>query len=196
MKRLKFRKLWLLSDQEKRARVEDFSALTTAIVAGNELGKSSLAKSLYATLGADPGRTSDKWKDAKVETLLEFEIDRSVYFMLRQAGRYALFDEKAVLVWTGSSVVSDLAPKVSELLDFEVTLNRRGGQNAVPPPAFCFLPFYIDQEKGWNDTWASFSGLDMVSAYKTDLARYHTGIRPKEYYRSKAEKDEAGPVTL
>ncbi|WP_306257990.1 hypothetical protein [Pararhizobium sp. IMCC21322] len=31
----------------------------------------------------------------------------------------------------------------------------------------------------------------MISAYKNDIARYHTGIRPKEYYRLKAARDEA-----
>ncbi|KPN63022.1 hypothetical protein SAMN04488527_11076 [Aliiroseovarius crassostreae] len=191
MKRLKFRKLWLLSSREKKARVEDFSNLTTAVVADNDFGKSSLVKSLYATLGADPSRTPEPWKNAKVESLLEIEVDGSIFFVLKQAGRFALFDEGGKLTWTGNSVVKALAPKVGELLDFEVTLKLKGGKNAVPPPAFCFLPFYLDQEKGWVDTWASFSGLEMVSAYKDDIARYHTGIRPKEYYRSKAAKDEA-----
>ena len=191
MKKLKFRKLWLLSNQEKKARVEDFSNLTTAVVAGNEFGKSSLVKSLYATLGADPSRTPEPWKNAKVESLLEFEVDGEVFFMLRQAGRFAMFDAKQEMTWTGNSVVKALAPKIGELLDFEVTLKQKGGKNAVPPPAFCFLPFYVDQEKGWVDTWASFAGLEMVSNYKSDIARYHTGIRPKEYYRAKAKRDEA-----
>jgi hypothetical protein len=191
MKRLKFRKLWLLSNREKKARVEDFSSLITAVVADNDFGKSSLVKSLYATLGADPARTPEDWKNAKVESLLEFEIDGTVYFILRQTGRFALFDASVNLIWPGNSVVKSLAPKIGELLDFEITAKLKGGKNTIPPPAFCFLPFYIDQEKGWVDTWASFSGLEMVSAYKNDIARYHTGIRPKEYYRAKAVRDEA-----
>lgn len=191
MKRLKFRKLWLLSNQEKRARVEDFNQLVTAVVADNDFGKSSLVKSLYSTLGADPSRTPEEWQNAKVETLLEFEIDGQIFYMLRQAGRFALFNESGELSWTGGSIVSALAPKIGELLDFEISVKLKGGKNAVPPPAFCFLPFYIDQEKGWIDTWSSFSGLEMVSSYKDDIARYHTGIRPKEYYRAKALRDTA-----
>ena len=81
MKKLRFKKLWLLSTQERKARVEDFSSLETAVVAGNEFGKSSLIKSLYSTLGADPWRTSENWKNAKVETLLEFEIDGLDFFI-------------------------------------------------------------------------------------------------------------------
>ncbi|WP_157577828.1 hypothetical protein [Roseivivax halodurans] len=191
MKKLKFKKLWLLSSQEKKARVEDFSQATTAVVADNDFGKSSLVKSLYATLGADPSRTPEAWKNANVETLLEFEIDNRSYLILRQSGRFALFDDSGSLLWTASSIVKELGPKIGELLDFEIVTKLKGGKNAVPPPAFCFLPFYLDQEKGWVDTWASFSGLEMVSGYKDDIARYHTGIRPKEFYRAKAVRDEA-----
>ena len=52
MKRLKFEELWLLSTKEKKARAESLSNEVTAVVADNEFGKSSLVKSLYATLGA------------------------------------------------------------------------------------------------------------------------------------------------
>lgn len=190
MKKLKFKKLWLLSNQEKKARVEDFSSPATAVVADNDFGKSSLIKSLYSSLGADPSRTPEAWKNAKVETLLEFEIDGMVFFMLRQSSRFALFDVEGELVWNGTSIVKELGPKVGELLDFEIIAKLKGGKSSVPPPSFCFLPFYLDQEKGWVDTWASFSGLEMVSSYKDDIARYHTGIRPKEYYRAKAIRDD------
>ncbi|MCR9111385.1 MAG: hypothetical protein NXH94_21255 [Rhodobacteraceae bacterium] len=191
MKKLKFKRLWLLSNQEKKARVEDFSHAATAVVADNDFGKSSLIKSLYSSLGADPSRTPEAWKNAKVESLLEFEIDGNNYFILRQAGRFALFEQDGSLIWTASSIVKELGAKIGELLDFEIVTKLKGGSNAVPPPAFCFLPFYLDQEKGWVDTWASFSGLEMVSSYKDDITRYHTGIRPKEYYRAKALRDEA-----
>ncbi len=191
MKKLKFKRLWLLSNQEKKARVEDFSHAATAVVADNDFGKSSLIKSLYSSLGADPSRTPEAWKNAKVESLLEFEIDGNEYFILRQAGRFALFEQDGSLIWTASSIVKELGAKIGELLDFEFMTKLKGGRNAVPPPAFCFLPFYLDQEKGWVDTWASFSGLEMVSSYKDDIARYHTGIRPKEYYRAKVLRDEA-----
>lgn len=193
MKRLKFKKLWLLSSQEKSARVENFDFAASAVVADNDFGKSSLVKSLYATLGADPFRTPDPWKNAKVESLLEFEISGITFFMLRQSGRFALFNAEEELVWTGSSVTSDLGPKIGELLDFEISMKQKDGKNIVPPPAFCFLPFYLDQDNSWGETWASFAGLAFISSYKDSISKYHTGIRPKEYYRLKAQSDE---VTL
>ncbi|MCF2904640.1 hypothetical protein L0666_06555 [Octadecabacter sp. CECT 8868] len=191
MKRLKFEKLWLLSTQERRARTESFDPDVTSIVADNEFGKSSLVKSLYSALGADPYKTPEAWKNAKVALLLRFTVGGATYYILRQEGYFALFDDAKKLLWTASSVVAGLAPKIGELLDFHISLKQKGGKSITPPPAFCFLPFYVDQDNGWSDTWASFSGLGMVPAYKSEIAEFHTGIKPRQYYIAKSKRDEA-----
>jgi hypothetical protein len=191
MKKLKFEKLWLLSTQERRARTESFDGDVTAVVADNEFGKSSLVKSLYATLGADPFRTPESWNNLKVTSLLRFSIDEIQYYMLRQGGHFAFFDAEQKLLWTADSIVKSLAPKVGALLDFKIELKAKYGAAAIPPPAFCFLPFYIDQDKGWTETWASFSGLGMIPRYHKDIAEFHTGIRPSEYYKAKVDRDSA-----
>lgn len=190
MKKLKFERLWLLSTQEQRARTECFDDDVVAVVADNEFGKSSLVKSLYATLGADPFRTPEAWQNIKVTSLLRFTIDGVQYFMLRQRGYFALFDANQTLLWTANSIVKGLAPKLGRLLDFHIELKPKSGKAATPPPAFCFLPFYVDQDKGWNETWASFSGLAMIPRYHRDIAEFHTGIKPSEYYKAKIERDE------
>lgn len=46
--------------------------------------------------------------------------------------------------------------------------------------------FNIDQDNGWNDVWASFSGFAMIPSYKKDIAAFHTGIRPREVLRGEA----------
>lgn len=191
MKRLKFEKLWLLSTQEKRAKVIEIDPEVTSVVGDNEFGKSSLVKSLYAALGADPSKTPESWKNAKVTLLLRFSIGGEVHFILRQGGFFSFFDKDRRLLWVANSVVSDLGPKLAEYFDFGVLLKQKGGGSIVPPPAFCFLPFYIDQDRGWTETWASFSGLGMITRYKDEIAEYHTGIKPREYYLAKVKKDKA-----
>jgi hypothetical protein len=194
MKRLKFEKLWLMSLQERRARSEEFDDDLTCVVADNDFGKSSLIKSLYASFGADPTRTPPAWKAAKIVLLLRFNVDGEVYYMLRQEGFFALFDAEKALLWVASSVTSGVAPRISELLNFEIQLKQRGGESRIPTPAFCFLPFYIDQDKGWSDTWSSFDGLGMFPGYYNDIADFHTGIKPREYYLAKVDKDAATVV--
>lgn len=191
MKKLKFEKLWLLSMREKKARVEQFQSDITAIVAGNEFGKSSLAKSLYSAMGADPYKTSSAWLRAQVTSLIQFSVNDESYWILRQGSHVSLFDSNRTKLWSVGSIVKGLGPELANLLDFEIKLKVSGGPPSFLPPAFCFLPFYVDQDHGWNEAWASFSGLGMVPNYKDDVANFHTGIRPKEYYKEKSKKSEA-----
>lgn len=191
MKKLKFEKLWLLSLRENKARKETIDASVTCVVADNDFGKSSLVKSLYATLGSDPTRVPDAWKNARVISLLRFTVDDTRFYMLRQDAFFAFFDGEKKLVWTASAVVSELAPRVGELLDFEMYLKQRGNKSVLPPPAFCFLPFYIDQDHGWTEAWESFAGLGMFAGYKDEIAEYHTGIKPREYYVARIARDQS-----
>lgn len=191
MKRLKFEELWLLSTKERKARAESLSNEVTAIVADNEFGKSSLVKSLYATLGAEPNKVPEAWTQAQVSSLLKFSIDGITYFILRWGPVFALFDEGGNKIWSVNGVTKGLAPKLSPMLNFNIELLTKSGETASPIPAFCFMPFYIDQDKGWSETWESFSGTGFVPNYKNDIANFHTGIRPKEYYAAKAIKAEA-----
>ncbi len=188
MKKLRFIELWLLSQKEKKARVENLSDDAIAVVADNEYGKSSLVKALYATLGAEPGKTPDVWRFAQVISLLKFSIDGNVFNMLKSGSIYSLFDENGAMLWSVSGIVKGIGPQLNPMLDFQIELPIRNGDAVIPPPAFCFLPFYIDQDNSWNDTWESFSGLEMIPNYKNDIANFHAGIRPKEYYLAKAEK--------
>lgn len=74
---------------------------------------------------------------------------------------------------------------------FHIMLPTKYNDLIVPPPQFCFLPFYQDQDRGWDDTWGSFKGLSMIADFKRGILEYHTGIRPREYYEAKAQRSEA-----
>jgi hypothetical protein len=100
-------------------------------------------------------------------------------------------DEDDEIIWNGSGIVSGIGPEVAKLLDFKLTLPNRKGEQIVPPPAFCFLPFYVDQDIGWLRSWASFEGLQLFDNPKRDVAYFHAGLRPNEYYLAKAIKLDA-----
>ena len=53
-----------------------------------------------------------------------------------------------------------------------------------------FLPFYIDQDTGWNKTWASFDRLSQFKKWRQPVAEYHTGIRPNQFYIAKGEAEQ------
>jgi hypothetical protein len=95
-------------------------------------------------------------------------VDRVPYRVMRSGSFFALFDGLGELIWNGSGVVAGIGPEIAKLLDFKLTLQDRKGEQIVPPPAFCFSPFYVDQDIGWLRTWASFSGLQMFENSKKD----------------------------
>lgn len=191
MKNLKLRRLLLLSRAERKARQESFDNETTVVFGGNDTGKSHLIKSIYSAFGADPQVVNPKWSKAAVSTLLEFTVDDQAYSIVRVDDQFALFDVTDALLWTGSALVKEVGPAIAELLDFTIQLATKSDALVVPPPQFCFLPFYQDQDRGWDDGWGSFKRLAMIKDYRRSILEYHTGIRPREYYAAQADKAEA-----
>ena len=64
MKNLKFKEIYLISNVERKARKIVFSPHLNIILGKNRNGKSSLLKSLYWTMGADPAKMHEKWINA------------------------------------------------------------------------------------------------------------------------------------
>lgn len=191
MKSLRFQKLYLCSDLEQAGRTATFDQAKTVVQGENDTGKSCLIKSIYAAFGADAYKVNANWQSLKVDLLLEFTVDQKPYRILRTGSFFGLFNGAGQLIWEGSGVVGGIGPRIAELLDFKLTLQDRNGEQVVPPPAYCFLPFYVDQDIGWLKTWSSFSRLQMFDAYKHDVAYFHAGLLPNEYYVAKGAKREA-----
>lgn len=188
MKNFQLKRLCLLSAREKAARIVEFSPTTTVVLGENDTGKSCLIKSIYAAFGADPAKVNPTWRDAKVDILVDFTIDGVPLSILRSGNSYALYDAGGKSIWSGTGVTHGLGPELARLLSFELTLATRQNELLIPPPAFLFLPFYIDQDSSWVGNWNSFSNLQMFPNYRKDVANFHAGLRPNEYYQAKALK--------
>lgn len=164
-----------------------FHPQTTVVRGPNDTGKSSLLKSIYACFGAKPEVVNESWTRANVSGLVRFTIDGVQMAVVRDGKRYALFDGAGKLIEVYSSVTSGLGPALAKLLGFELRLVSRQGNLLVPPPAYLFLPFNIDQDKSWTEPWAGFADLAMFTGYKKILAEYHTGYKPNDFYKASGE---------
>ncbi|WP_200898290.1 hypothetical protein [Gluconobacter oxydans] len=191
MKNLKLRKLLLLSHHEKKARTVEFGADITVVCGGNDVGKSHLIKSIYAAFGADAAVVNEKWKLAQPAIAVEFTIDDEAFTILRINNQFGLFDAEHELMWSESALVNEVGRRIAALLNFEIELPTKYEALITPPPQFLFLPFYQDQDRGWNDQWASFKSVSMLPDYRRSILEYHTGIRPREYYQARTKKIEA-----
>ncbi|WP_068304499.1 ATP-binding protein [Pararhodobacter sp. CCB-MM2] len=188
MKKLIFESLELLSLKERRARRISFHPKMTVITGENDVGKSSVIKSIFWTLGAEAAKVHPNWVEANIKSLLTFTVDDVRYRALRERNGFSFFTDDGKLLIRANSVVKELAPFMAELLDFQLVLSNRVGEPEIPPPAYAFLPFYIDQDSGWAKPLESFANLTQYSAYKKPIIEFHTGIRPNEFYVLEAAK--------
>jgi hypothetical protein len=189
MQRMKFLRLSLLSQRERRALQMNFAPEKTVLVAGNGFGKSAILKSLYETLGANPHKIDRSWTDAGVASLLEFSIDDKSYVGLKLGKNYSVHDEKGSRLISTTHVTSELGPFLADLLDFHLKLTNRKEEIKTPPPSYAFAPFYVDQDRSWQKGWDSFRDLSMFANGTRSLAEYHSGMRPNTYYEAKAKRD-------
>jgi len=189
MKKFILSKILLLSTKEKKAKKVEFDPVRTIILGKNETGKSSLLKSIYNTFGATPAKQSGRWKELNPISYCEFSIDSEVFSILKDGKYYAVFNETRDLIEVFDNVTNGLGPFIASKTDFKVKLINQDGKLITPPPAFLFLPFYIDQDASWQEAWKSFSNLSQIKKYKRPIIEYHVGLRPNEYYEAKGEME-------
>ena len=83
MHRFRFQNIWLLSQRDKKARHVKFHPMKNLIRGRNHMGKTTLIRSLFETLGATPQGTLESWDEDAV-SLLEFSFDGKHFFVLHQ----------------------------------------------------------------------------------------------------------------
>lgn len=192
MQQMKFSRLSLLSQKEKRGLQIDFASTQTAIVAGNGFGKSAILKSLYETLGAKPHKIDKSWSDAQVTSLLEFSIDGKQFTALKLGDNFTIYDDRRRTLVDTNRITSELGPYLADLLNFHLVLVDKKDEIKTPPPSYAFAPYYVDQDRSWQKPWDSFKDLNMFSNSARSLAEYHSGLKPNAYYDAKAARDRIG----
>ena len=182
MRSLRFQRLVLISDSKRLANQFTFPKRLNLITGkDNSIGKSTLAKSLLWSLGCDPS-IDDDWRSNDIKSILYFTINNKKYFSCRgshsiilgtiggEAKRYA-------------HITGDFSKDLSDLVNFKMKLpNRSDGSLETPPPAYYFLPFYIDQIKSWSSPWNSFENLGQYAKWKNPLIKYFTGYLKPEHF--------------
>lgn len=194
MRSLKFQRLVLISDSKRLANQFTFPKRLNLITGeDNSIGKSTLAKSLLWSLGCDPV-IDEEWKSNDIKSILYFTINNKEYFSCR--GTHSI-----ILGAIGGEVkrythiTGDFSKDLSDLVNFKMKLpNRSDGKLETPPPAYYFLPFYIDQIKSWSSPWDSFENLGQYANWKKSLIKYFTGYLKPEHFELEEEIYEYSEV--
>ncbi len=191
MRELYFKNILIADTQVKKAHFHTFEKGFNVITShDNHVGKSSLLKSLFYAMGAEVDFDNVWDKNTKL-IIVEFVIEQQEYKIARWNKAFALLKNDN-LILTTKSVSKDLAKKLEEIFSFSVYLANKGTRKIeLAPPAFTYMPYYVDQDKGWSGLYESFSNIDQYR--KDDRIKslyYHLGIYTRFTVELMAEQDE------
>ena len=199
MKSLKFGRLVLVSDTTKSANQFMFQKRFNLITGkNNSIGKSSLLKNLFWAIGCEPD-FDQNWKSLDCKALLEFSIADSFYIVVRY-NDVIVFGKKGESYNKYFKITGEYSELFSKIVGFKAKLPNRADvpELETPPPAYYFLPFYIDQLRSWTSPWDSFNNLGQYASWKATIVKYHTGyLAPQHFeiedqiFELKHQKNEA-----
>lgn len=190
--RLVFRQLFLFSPSEKKAKAIDFidgiNIITSSQEDGTDRGKSVIMRSLFHCLGAE-GCFEKNWRNRDKVYVLRFSIDDRTFYIYRSVELYKFFDEDKKLLFTSVSS-RDLSEKLFQYTRFAVQLPNRNDKLEVTPPAYNYLPFFIDQDHYEGNEYASFSKLSQYANFRENVLFYQLGAYDEEYFNIIKQRDQ------
>lgn len=183
MRKLILEKIIIISHSTKSARQFEFGRNLTLITAddGNSVGKSTLAKMVFWSFGCDP-LFSPVWKALDCSSIITFSIDEESYSIHRYKNEMS-FRKDGELLKVYDKITGAFSEKFAELVGFDVLLPKKNSFTLeVPPPAYYFLPFYIDQKRTWVKPWDSFTNLQQYSKWAQPVISFHSALISKEHF--------------
>lgn len=182
MSSLKFNQLLVLSNSTKSGNVFNFSNRLNLITAtDNSVGKSTLIKLLSWGIGCEPFLDTT-WKSFDSKVIVKFTVKNIQYQVMRYNNIIHLKEGDNRFV-RYTKITGTYSEKFAQIVDFKALLFKRNSTLLeTPPPAYFFLPFYIDQKKSWVNFWDHFDNLQQYDNFKTDILNYHIGLYTTEYF--------------
>lgn len=158
----------------------------------NSRGKSVLMKSIYHALGADSMFDSVFPKD-EVLFDITFKSDENEYRVLRYKDCFSILKNNILVNYVGSGSRPELSLFFQSEFNTSVYLKNRKKTTELAPPAYLFIPYYLDQDRSWKEEQEPFSKQTM-SQYeplnRNDLYLYHLGLYKDDYGQLKSEIDD------
>lgn len=158
----------------------------------NSRGKSVLMKSIYHAMGADSMFDNNFNKDS-VLFELSFRSGENAYRILRYKDNFSIVKNGKLIYFVRSGSRTDLSAFFQEEFGTSVFLKNRKKTTELAPPAYLFIPYYLDQDRSWREEQEPFTKQTMGQyepLSRNDLYLYHLGLYKEDYGQLKSEIDE------
>ena len=184
MKNIRYKEILFLSYREKKARRLNLDSDVVVIKGGNGSGKSCLLKSLYSVFGAQVNKYPEGWDPHTIILLLKFQIDGIAHAAMRLGNDlYLLNPDNSFFSETNDILIQ--SEKLSVLLGLNLLYYSDRSRTRYLPLGCIFMPFYIDQDSGWQQPWSSFSQVGN-EALKRNVMSFYTGVMDVDYFKSQS----------
>lgn len=180
MSNLIVNKLSILNANSRTAKIVDFYKGINVITSskhsgGNYVGKSSILRSIFHTLGAD-GKFAQLWEsEGDYIYMLDFEYNNSNYTMLRKTNYFKLFEVNRGLLFSTANR-DDLAKKLSEIFIQKIYLKSHSGEYKLSQPVFNYILNFIEQTSIELCKFENFNGLRAFQSTYDDIIYSHLGV--------------------
>lgn len=193
-----FSSIYLVDLTNKEAKKVYFESGKNLITSShNHLGKSVIMKSLYYTLGADVYFPLPI-KRIKYLTIVDFALENNFYRVARLSNSFVLYGNNTFIGMYPS--VNAFEDKLCELFNLEICLVSKDTDGTIVkcPPAYYFLPYYVDQENGWSPNSYSFDRMTQFDLpQRKSSFFFHLGVLDKDYVLvSKRQKENDKQIAI
>ncbi|MDR6517494.1 hypothetical protein J2789_000156 [Variovorax paradoxus] len=183
MRNLIFNSLTIASPSQRSANRFEFHPQFNLITGpDNSIGKSTLVKLLLWSFGCDPILDS-AWTATESQCIVDFTLDGKAYSVGRN-GNMMVLSAVAGQFERFGKISGEYSRRLADLVGFDMLLANRSDPPELepPPPAYFFLPFYIDQRRSWSAAWNGFGNLAQYANWQRPVISYHTGYLLPEHF--------------
>lgn len=162
----------------------------------NHLGKSIIMKSIYYTLGAEVF-FPNTIKAVNLLTYIDFIIDNCSYKVCRLNKAFILYKNGDFVKKYIS--IAEFGDALEDIFKLQINLVGKDTLGTITkcPPAFYYMPFYIDQENGWSVNSFSFDRMNQFDLpQRKNSYFFHLGVLDNDYVqKSKLQKANERRIT-
>lgn len=186
MDRLIVENIMIIDYKNKKAKNQGFDKNINVVTSdgistkGNGVGKSSLLRSIFHTLGAD-SKYSGQWEiDNKYVYILDFSINNKLYTMVRNDNLFKLFDKDKNKLFECTNR-TDLSKELKEKFNFSIYLKSFNDKYEIAHPVYNYLLNYIEQKNISVCKFENFNNLTAFKNYYNDAIYSLIGLKNEEY---------------
>jgi len=182
-----FKKILIVDILNKFAKKVEFSNEKNLVTSPkNGKGKSTIIKSLYHALGANGVFDTN----IELNTMLfeiEFMYNEQIYKVVRYRENYLIFKNNIFIKIIREDNIIDLSDFYKNELGLYVYLKNRSGTIELAPPAYSFIPYYLDQDNSWKGDVLPFNNLGQFKKEeRNNLFYYHLDLYTEKYSENKS----------